>query len=326
MVAVILVCHFEGWKHQEIHLTSVTSLDVKTGDTFSDIALRLRSIGVIQNVTYFEILARMSDSTESIQAGEYSFSGAYTPARVLQKLVLGRVVTRTLKMPEGGNFKDFVRVLENAPKIHFDIANWSVETALDQIGNTRHWDQIPSSHGEGWFFPDTYQYATSTGASDILRTAHIKMIDELREAWDHRNQNSPLNSPYELLILASIVEKESGVFEDQKHISGVFSRRLIKGMRLQADPTVIYGLGDVFTGNLTRVHLNMENPYNTYRNYGLPPTPIAAPSRAALQAAAQPAPGNTLYFVARGDGTSEFSETLEEHNRAVRKYQLNQEN
>lgn len=324
VLGVVVFCHYEAWKHYEIEIEEPLTFEIQPGDSFTDIASKLRSQGIIQNVGYFELLARVSNSTGSIQAGEYSFSGAHTPVTVLQILVQGDVVARTLTLPEGGSFTEFLTILESTPKIVFDLTNRSVESALAELNIERTWEQIPSNHGEGWFFPDTYQYTTSMRASEVLNMAHRKMIDELREAWLQRDPTLPLNTPYELLILASIIEKESGVVEDQKQISGVFSRRLNKNMRLQADPTVIYGLGETFDGNLTRSHLSMDHPYNTYRNYGLPPTPIAAPSRAALQAAANPAPGDALYFVARGDGTSEFSATLEEHNRAVRKYQLNQ--
>lgn len=324
VLGVVAFCHFEAWKHHEIQIDEPQTLEIRPGDNFTDIASKLRSQGIIQNVGYFELLARMANSTGSIQAGEYSFSGTHTPETVLQNIVRGNVVTRTLTLPEGGSFMEFLNVLESASKIDFDLTSRSVETALAELKIEQTWTQIPSNHGEGWFFPDTYQYTTSMRASEVLNIAHRKMLDELQETWLRRDPDAPLNTPYELLILASIIEKESGVIEDQKQISGVFARRLIRRMRLQADPTVIYGLGDTFDGNLTRAHLNMDHPYNTYRNYGLPPTPIAAPSRAALQAAANPAPGDALYFVARGDGTSEFSATLEEHNRAVRKYQLNQ--
>ena len=322
-LGVVAFCHYEMWKHHEIEIEEAKSLEIQPGDHFADIASKLQTQGIIQNIGYFELLARVSNSAGSIQAGEYSFSGKYTPVTVLQNLVDGNVVTRTLTLPEGGSFDEFLQILESTPKIDFNLTNRSVETALAELNISGNWDQIPSNHGEGWFFPDTYQYTTSTQASEVLSIAHRKMIDELREAWTQRDPTTPLNTPYELLILASIIEKESGIVEDQRQISGVFSRRLTKRMRLQADPTVIYGLGDKFDGNLTRSQLNMDHPYNTYRNYGLPPTPISAPSRAALQAAANPASGDALYFVARGDGTSEFSATLEEHNRAVRKYQLN---
>ena len=323
VLGVVAFCHFEAWKHHEIQIDEPQALEIRPGDNFTDIASKLRSQGIIQNVRYFELLARMANSTGSIQAGEYSFSGTHTPETVLQNIVRGNVITRTLTLPEGGSFIEFLNILESASKIDFDLTSRSVETALAELKIEQTWTQIPSNHGEGWFFPDTYQYTTSMRASEVLSIAHRKMLDELQETWLRRDPDAPLNTPYELLILASIIEKESGVIEDQKQISGVFARRLIRRMRLQADPTVIYGLGDTFDGNLTRAHLNMDHPYNTYRNYGLPPTPIAAPSRAALQAAANPAPGDALYFVARGDGTSEFSATLEEHNRAVRKYQLN---
>lgn len=324
VLGVVAFCHYEVWKHHEIQIEEAQSFEIQPGDNFKVIASKLRAQGIIQNIGYFELLARVSNSAGAIQAGEYSFSGTYTPESVLQTLVQGNVVARTLTLPEGGSFNDFLHILESTPKMVFDLTNRSVETALADLSITQTWEKIPSSHGEGWFFPDTYQYTTSMRASELLIIAHRKMVDELSEAWLQRDPTTLLNTPYELLILASIVEKESGVIEDQKQISGVFSRRLVKRMRLQADPTVIYALGDTFDGNLTRSHLNMDHPYNTYRNYGLPPTPIAAPSRAALQAAANPAPGDALYFVARGDGTSEFSATLEEHNRAVRKYQLNQ--
>ena len=326
MVGVIVVCHYEAWRHQEILLDGEHRVEIQSGDTFSTIASDLEVKGIIQNMGYFELLARVSDATGSIQAGEYLFSGSYTPSRVLQELIRGNVVNRLLTLPEGGTLSDFVQILATTPKLDFDIDDLNVGTALEELGLEQVWEGIPTSHGEGWFFPDSYQYTTPTSASDVLRTAYAKMTKELGDVWQNRDQSTHLTTPYELLILASIIEKESGVIEDQRQIGGVFSRRLIKGMRLQADPTVIYGLGETFTGNLTRRHLRTDNPYNTYLRYGLPPTPIAAPSLAALQAAANPASGDALYFVARGDGTSEFSATLEEHNRAVRKYQLNREN
>ena len=177
-------------------------------------------------------------------------------------------------------------------------------------------------NAEGWFFPDTYRYRRGEKSSVILRRSYERMKQELNLAWNNRHANLPYRSDYELLIMASIVEKESSRFEDRLRVAGVLIRRLQQGMRLQVDPTVIYGLGDDFGGNLTRKHLRMPSPYNTYLDYGLPPTPICSPSKDSLLAAAHPADGDELYFVARGDGSTHFSSTLQEHQRAVRKYQI----
>ena len=184
--------------------------------------------------------------------------------------------------------------------------------------------ELDVSSLEGWFYPDTYIFPRGTTDIEILKQAYSRMNEVLDEEWSDKDKDLPFDTRYEALILASLIEKETGVAHERSEIAGVFVRRLQKGMRLQTDPTVIYGLGSEFDGNLTRAHLLEETPYNTYRINGLPPTPIAAPGRDAIRAAVNPAEGNALYFVGRGDGAHQFSATLEEHNAAVRKYQIEQ--
>lgn len=200
-------------------------------------------------------------------------------------------------------------------KLAHTLSGVDVETLLGALG-------LPGGHAEGLFFPDTYRFVRGDSDADILRRAYAKMQSELEAAWASRDLSVPYKTPYEALIAASLIEKETGRDEDREHISQVFATRLLEGMKLQTDPTVIYGLGDEFDGNLTRRHLRTDTPYNTYERRGLPPTPIALPGRKSIVAALHPGPGNFLYFVSRGDGTSQFSTSLAEHRAAVRKYQL----
>jgi UPF0755 protein len=232
----------------------------------------------------------------------------------------GDVIHYSVTLPEGWSVNDFfarLRAKATLDSSHLPEGPRDPDL-LEYLGLS---DRYASA--EGWLFPETYRYTRGTDARVILRQAHRRMRKNLQEAWEGRSGDSAVESPYEALILASIVEKETGIPEERDLIAGVFVNRLKAGMRLQTDPTVIYGLGDEYDGNLTRAHLRQETPYNTYQIDGLPPTPIANPGRGALEAACQPADTDARYFVATGeDGRHEFSETLQEHNRAVRRYQL----
>jgi UPF0755 protein len=237
-----------------------------------------------------------------------------SPRAVLNMLARGEETLRTVTLVEGWTFKQFKQALAKSDNLKLTTQGMTDAEIMAQLGR-------PNLHPEGRFYPDTYTYAKGSTDLAVMQRALKAMDRHLTKVWDQRKTNLPLTQPDELLILASIVEKETGRASDRPLISAVFHNRLKMGMRLQTDPTVIYGLGEAFDGNLRRVDLRTDTPYNTYTRGGLPPTPIAMPGKAALMAAIDPAPSNALYFVAKGDGTSHFSQTLNEHNNAVNKYQ-----
>ena len=258
---------------------------------------------------------RLSGESRQIKAGSYELAPGTTPASLLSKLVRGEQALRSLTLLEGWNIRQVLQAVRSSPDLKQDIDGLSMADLMARIG-------YPGRHPEGRFFPDTYRMAKNTPASAVLRQAAQAMEQQLNIAWTQRAPNSPLRSPDEALILASIIEKETGLESDRAMVGGVFSNRLRIGMRLQTDPSVIYGLGERFDGNLRRVDLQTDTPYNTYTRAGLPPTPIAIPGRNSLMAAVMPATTDAMYFVARGDGASYFSATLQEHNAAVRRYIL----
>lgn len=262
---------------------------------------------------------RASGEAGNIRAGSYEIEPGTTPRRLLEKLVNGEQALRRVILLEGWNYRQVIQALRTAENLVFDLPGFSTGQ-YDNLMNTLGLD---ARHPEGRFFPDTYLYPKYASASSVLRQAASAMDRRLQQAWDQRNPQVPLRNPDEMLILASIIERETGHPDDRQKVSAVFNNRLRIGMRLQADPTVVYGLGEDFDGRIRRIHLTTDTPYNTYTRAGLPPTPIAMPSMAALLAAGQPADSPVMYFVARGDGTSEFSRTLDEHNRAVRRFILN---
>ena len=289
---------------------------IEPGKSLAAVANGLFKQGVMQNPRYFLLMARVKNVAHRIQAGEYHLEPGATPVSLLDKLVVGDVVNYALTIVEGWDFHELMVVVNSSPYLKHKLKGLDNKTIMRRLG-------FEGQHPEGRFLPDTYHFPR--GLSDIafLQRAHRAMDKSLAQAWEKRDENLPLKSAYEVLILASIIEKETGQADERPAISGVFVRRLEQGIRLQTDPTVIYGLGLDFDGNLRRVHLQQQdNLYNTYRHKGLPPTPIAMPGAAAIDAALHPAPGDTLYFVSRGDGSHHFSATLREHNNAVIKYQL----
>jgi UPF0755 protein len=255
---------------------------------------------------------RATGKAGDLKAGSYEIVQGDSPRSLIDKIVSGKQSLRSVTLIEGWNWRQVRAALAKAPHLKNDSAKLTDAELMARLNRT--------SHPEGRFFPDTYRYAK--GASDItvLRAAASALDKQLAAAWDARAANLPLQTPDDLLKLASIVEKETGAAQDRAEIAGVFINRLRINMRLQTDPTVIYGLGEAFDGNLRKRDLQTDTPYNSYTRAGLPPTPIAMPSAAALLAASQPAVSRALYFVARGDGTSQFSDTLEAHNRAVNKF------
>jgi len=288
---------------------------VKQGDSLKQIFAHLRSQGYIKTSRVLELWARWKGIDRQIHTGEYRLMPGLSGVGFLELLKRGDVVSYQITLPEG------ITLQQALERLHSDTR---LVRKLDDAADPLLQDLVsPSLSPEGWFLPETYRFVAGDSDFDILQRAYRLMQRSLQKVWKNRSSPTPLATPYDALILASIVERETSVAEERAVIAGVFTRRLEANMRLQTDPTVIYGLGAGFDGNLTRRHLkDGTNPWNTYRIKGLPPTPIALPGAAALEAVVRPASGAALYFVARGDGYHVFSETLEEHNANVRRYQL----
>ncbi len=288
---------------------------VQAGTPLRRFARELVDRGVLIEPHSFVLLAHLRGVDRDLKAGEYRFRRGITPSELLDQVVAGRVIEYPLVLVEGWTFRQLRQALENAPKLAQTLKGASDAEVMAALGRG-------GEHPEGRFYPDTYFYASGTSDRMILARAYEKMRLRLEEEWANRDPDLPLRTPYEALILASIVEKETARPEERRLIAAVFINRLKRRMRLQSDPTVIYGLGSAFDGNLRRRDLRRDTPYNTYTRVGLPPTPIAMPSGEALRAVLQPAHIDALYFVSRGDGSHVFSATLDAHNRAVGKYQL----
>ena len=289
---------------------------VAPGASIATIARELEDRAVLRSALYWQVHARLSGLAARIKAGEYAITHETTPRSLLENLVAGRVIQYSLTIVEGWTFRQMLEAVHNHDKLEHTLRDLGDAEIMEHLGR-------PGEHPEGRFFPDTYYFPRGTTDLAFLKRAYETMEKRLQDAWEARAPGLPLQSPYEALILASIIEKETGQPSEREEIAGVFVRRLQKGMLLQTDPTVIYGVGDSFDGNLQRKHLETDTPYNTYTRKGLPPSPIALPGAHSLVAAVNPALGDSLYFVAKGDGSHVFSSTINEHNRAVRKYQLN---
>jgi UPF0755 protein len=287
---------------------------VKPGTSARGVAQAARAAGVEVNELAFAALARVTDTAQALRAGRYSIARGVTMAQLMAKLRAGEVLREKITLVEGITFGEMRAALAAAPELRPDSGNMTPAQLLQAIGASE-------THPEGLFAPETYLYDPGSSDLDIWRRAYRAQMAALQEAWDSRAADLPYRSPYEALIMASIIEKETGQPGERPMIGGVFVNRLRRGMLLQTDPTVIYGLGERFDGNLRKRDLITDGPYNSYTRAGLPPTPIALPGRAAIDAALKPAATDALYFVARGDGTSQFSNSLDAHNRAVDKYQ-----
>lgn len=291
-------------------------LDVKLGTSFNQIVRKLERENVSHAPRiYWRVLAHEMKVLDGLRAGEYAVTAGMTPRRLLDRMAKGKVILHQFTIIEGWRFSDLRLALTREPLLEQTISGLSETEIMTRIGR-------PDLPAEGRFLPETYSFVRGQKDFDVLKRAFVAMVQSLDKAWAARAPESPLKSADELLILASIVEKETGQAADRPDIAGVFLRRLKVGMKLQTDPAVIYGMGASYNGNITRRDLETDTPYNTYTRYGLTPTPIALPGTAALAAVARPAEGDALYFVARGDGSTEFSATLREHNDAVSKYQL----
>jgi len=297
-------------------------VQVPQGASYNGVVARLVEQGWLaaDDTLEMKLLGRALGAGDRIRAGEYRLKPTMTPLVLLDHLVGGRVILHSVTLPEGWTVQSFLDRL--GAKETLDGASLPEGPRDPELLQMLDLGEAGHDSAEGWLFPDTYRFPRGEEAAVVLRKSHQRMERILAEEWQQRAEDLPIDSAYEALVLASIVEKETAVPEERAMIAGVFMNRLRQGMRLQTDPTVIYGLGDRFDGNLRTRHLEQRTPYNTYRKAGLPPTPIANPGRKAIRAACQPADTDALYFVARGDGTHVFSETLAEHNRAVRRYQL----
>lgn len=306
------------WITQPFELAAESvDVSVEPGMSAREVATTVAQAGVAVNPMLLHVWFRLSGQSRQIRAGSYELDRATTPINLLQKLVRGEEALRSVTLVEGWTFRQVRDALKKAEQLKPDSQSLSPNDIMVQLGK-------PGVSAEGHFFPDTYTYSKGSSDMAVLKRAMLAMDKRLAAAWAQRDPKSPLATPEQALILASIVEKETGAPADRATISAVFNNRLAIGMRLQTDPTVIYGLGEAFDGNLRKKDLLADTPWNTYTRAGLPPTPIAMPGKSSLIAAVQPAPSKALYFVAKGDGSSHFSTSLDEHNRAVNKYQRGQ--
>ena len=290
------------------------TVNVTPGTNLRRLSTQLKKEGVIRSASAFWLLGRVLGKGSSLKSGLYTLDQPLTPLALYAKFERGEVSQAIVQFIEGRNWREVRAVLAGQTLLKNDSASLSDAELMRAIGATE-------NHPEGLLFPDTYFYAPHTSDLDVLRRAYQLQREKLQAVWDKRAPGLPYRTPYEALIMASIVENETGAAFERPQIAGVFLNRLRLGMRLQTDPTVIYGLGERFDGNLRKADLLRDTPYNTYTRAGLPPTPIAMPSEAAIMAALNPAKTSALYFVARGNGTHVFSSTLEAHNRAVNRYQ-----
>lgn len=291
------------------------SFEIRPGSALATVSDELAGRGLLADPSLFRWYGRLSGKAGDIHAGEYRIEPGATPRSLLEKFVSGDVRLYSFTIVEGWTFRELLQAMSVHPAIRPSLTFEDWPALLESLGAQR-------DHPEGLFLPETYRFPKHTTDRDLLRRAYELMRAALAEEWQARAPELPLSSPYEALILASIVEKETARADERARIAGVFVRRLEKGMRLQTDPTVIYGIGEQFDGNLTRRDLRTDTDYNTYTRGGLPPTPIALPGRAAIHAALNPDDGNALYFVATGlgDGSHKFSATKAEHDAAVREY------
>ena len=288
---------------------------VSPGSGLRSAARQIEAGGLNLGRYRFELLGRILGKSPEIKAGSYELSAALSPLDLLDKLTRGDVTQSELVLIEGWTMRQIRAAIESNPTLRGDSRGLTDAEILKRI-------EAAETHPEGLFFPDTYLFGKGASDFDLLRRAYRIMQNHLLREWEARDANLPYRTPYEALIMASIIEKETGRAADRELVSGALVNRLRIGMRLQVDPSVIYGLGAAFDGNLRKRDLLQDGPYNTYTRVGLPPTPIANPGLASLHAALHPAQTQAIYYVARGDGSSQFSRTLEEHNRAVAKYQL----
>lgn len=325
-ISVICISFALGWLMMDIQQFAEAPMELpktgidytlKPGTSLRSFAQEMEQQGYIRSSIYLRVIARWTGQGKKIKAGEYHIQPGTNPTQLLKQLVAGEVTTYNITLVEGLTFRQMMKHIGENRALSHSLQGLSDEQIMTKLG-------YAGVHPEGRFLADTYNFPKGGSDIELLQRAYKAMQDLLSKEWEAREPSIPLKNPYEALILASIVEKETALAKERPQIAGVFIRRLNKGMRLQTDPTVIYGMGEKYKGNIRRKDLRTDTPYNTYTRSGLTPTPICMPGKEAVRAVMHPAPGKTLYFVARnlGDGSHQFSETLKQHNEAVRKYQL----
>ena len=300
--------------NRPMNISSTEYMTITPGMSFSSIAAVLVQQGWVNHSYYLTLEARWSKKSRLVKAGEYAVEPGITQLELLGKLVAGKVVQYALTIPEGLTFREIIGLIQQHPQLIHTLQNHEPDAIVQNMPYLQ-------TNPEGQFYPDTYHFPRGTTDLEFFQRAFEMMQKVLAEEWQQRASDIPYKNPYEALIMASIIEKETADVTERDRIAGVFLRRLEQGMKLQTDPTVIYAMGSTYAGNIHKQDLYLDSPYNTYVYSGLPPSPIASPGRDAIRAALQPAPGEELYFVAKGDGSHQFSATLDDHNRAVRLYQ-----
>jgi UPF0755 protein len=304
------------WKKDLLPIgAQARDVEVMPGESLRHVAQQFAEQGILVHDWDLIAYARLHEAAGGLRAGEYRIEPGTTVESLLTLLRSGKVVMHSLTLVDGWTFKQMLDTVEQDPNLAHTLADLSQAEIAQKLG-------IEAPSVEGQIMPDTYQFPRGTTDVAFFKRAHEAMQQVLEEAWAQRAKDLPYRNAYDALIMASVVEKETGQAAERAKIAGVFVRRLQKGMKLQSDPTVIYGLGDAYDGNITLADLRTDTPYNSYTRHGLPPTPICMPGRPAIEAALHPEPGDALYFVARGDGTHVFSATLKQQNAAVEKYQL----
>lgn len=318
MFALLIMTGWLYFSYQKILTTQAfqnnQTVEIEKGDSFTKITNKLVAQGLTVHPIWFKVFAIRQNIVNKLKVGEYELTSNLTIPEILTMFAEGKSKKYAVTFPEGWSFRDIRQELGKISNIQQTLQNAAIAEIPGLLG-------MVEKHTEGWFFPDTYFFEKNATDTSILKRAYNKMQSVLSEEWQKREQNLPYKTPYEALIMASIIEKETGVKSERQMIAGVFVRRLLKGMLLQTDPTVIYGMGDLYKGNIRAGDLSKPTPYNTYVIQGLPPTPIAMPGRDAIYAAMHPDKEEYLYFVAKGDGSHQFSKTMTEHNKAVNLFQ-----
>jgi UPF0755 protein len=320
LLVVLAALAFDAWRqlHTPLNLAQATTFELAPGQSLDSLLRALAASDRFANARqrfYLSVYARSSRADSRLRAGEYALAPGATPLTLLRELIEGKPVLHELRLTEGWRFDQIWQALKANPDLSHTLGDVKRSSLMQALG-------LPAGDPEGQFFPDTYRFPKNTSDAAFLRHAYQAMQKVLGQEWQGRAPNLPLDTPAQALILASLIEKETAQANERAEIAGVFVRRLQLGMRLQTDPSVIYGLGNAFDGNLRLADLRRDTPYNTYTRTGLPPTPICSPGRESIHAALHPDGGKALYFVARGDGSHQFSDTLEGHDAAVRLYQL----
>lgn len=308
---------YEQFIKQRVSDTAPASFEIKKGSSIKRVAAELDAKNIIKPAWQFQLLAKITQQDTKIKAGEFAIEPGMSAQDVLDRFTSGKTISYSTRIVEGFTFRELAKKIQADPNLVHTLSDedYQYDKIMAKIGSDE-------KNPEGWFFPDTYNYPRGTTDVEFLARSHKMMKQYLSEQWEQRSAEVPLKNPYEALTLASIVEKETGVAAERPLIAQVFQNRIRKGMMLQTDPSVIYGMGERFKGNIRKSDLKRDTPYNTYTRTGLTPTPIATPSADAIKAVMHPEPTKAFYFVARGDGTSHFSNTYREHRKAVIKYQL----